>query len=74
MAFKMERVKRTGTQKRVTKLKVKRRGQGKKEIIIFMELVVFLAVLQVFNIYDFESHAVLLLFGNFKTEFNLLSY
>ena len=49
----MERVKRTGTQKRVTKLKVKRRGQGKKEIIIFMELVVFLAVLQVFNIYDF---------------------
>ena len=31
MAFKMERVKRTGTQKRITKLKVKRRGQGKKE-------------------------------------------
>ena len=30
MAFKMERVKRTGTQKRITKLKVKRRGQGKK--------------------------------------------
>ena len=27
----MERVKRTGTQKRITKLKVKPRGQGKKK-------------------------------------------
>ena len=31
MAFKMERVKRIGTQKRITKLKIKRRGQGKKD-------------------------------------------
>ena len=30
MAFKMERVKRTGTQKRIIKLKVKPRGLGKK--------------------------------------------
>ena len=58
----MERVKRTGIQKRITKLKVKPRGQGKKNGNYHFH-----------GIMGFSGSFTGILFGSLKTENNLLS-